>query len=44
MIEAMAAVAGVEWDDRFATAWGDAYGVVAGAMLAGAREAHRIAA
>jgi hemoglobin-like flavoprotein len=39
LIGAMAAVAGEAWEPRFAEAWGDAFGVVADAMLEGASEA-----
>ena len=35
----MAAVAGDDWKPRFAAAWEAAFGVVAGAMLAGAADA-----
>ena len=39
LIGAMATVAGEAWEPRFAEAWGEAFGVVAGAMLEGAAEA-----
>ena len=39
LIGAMASVAGEAWEPRFAQAWGEAFGVVAGAMLEGAAEA-----
>ena len=39
LIGAMAHVAGPDWEPRFAKAWTEAFGVVAGAMLEGAREA-----
>ena len=39
LIGAMAEVAGPSWEPRFADAWGDAFAVVAGAMLEGAAEA-----
>ena len=39
LIGAMAHVAGPGWEPRFAKAWTEAFGVVAGAMLEGAREA-----
>ena len=39
LIGAMAEVAGPAWEDRYAEAWGEAYAVVAGAMLEGAAEA-----
>jgi hemoglobin-like flavoprotein len=39
LIGAMATVAGEAWEPRFAAAWGEAFGVVAGAMLEGAAEA-----
>jgi hemoglobin-like flavoprotein len=39
LIGAMAAVARDAWRDEYTTAWGEAFGVVAGAMLAGAAEA-----
>ena len=35
----MAHVAGPGWEPRFAEAWAEAFGVVAGAMLEGAAEA-----
>ena len=35
----MAEVAGDAWEQRYADAWGEAFGVVAGAMLEGAAEA-----
>jgi len=39
LIGAMAEVAGDEWKRRYTRAWETAFGVVAGAMIAGAREA-----
>jgi methyl-accepting chemotaxis protein len=39
LIGAMASIAGAAWEPRFADAWGEAFGVVAGAMLEGAAEA-----
>jgi len=39
LIGAMAEVAGDAWRDEYAVAWGEAFGVVAGAMLDGAAEA-----
>jgi hemoglobin-like flavoprotein len=39
LIGAMATVAGEAWEPRFAEAWSEAFGVVAGAMLEGAAEA-----
>ena len=39
LIGAMATVAGEAWEPRFAAAWGEAFSVVAGAMLEGAAEA-----
>ncbi len=39
LIGAMAHVAGQDWEPRFAKAWNEAFGVVAGAMLDGAAEA-----
>lgn len=39
LIGAMATVAGEAWEPRHAEAWGEAFGVVAGAMLEGAAEA-----
>jgi hemoglobin-like flavoprotein len=39
LIGAMATVAGEAWEPRYAEAWGEAFGVVAGAMLEGAAEA-----
>ena len=39
LIGAMAEVAGDAWEPRYAEAWGEAFGVVAGAMLEGAAEA-----
>ena len=38
-IASMAASAGAAWQPRYARAWGDALGVVAGAMLEGAADA-----
>ncbi len=38
LIGAMATVAGEAWEPRYAEAWGEAFGVVAGAMLEGAAE------
>ena len=35
----MAHVAGPDWEPRFAKAWNEAFGVVAGVMLDGAAEA-----
>ena len=39
LIGAMAELAGPAWEPRFEQAWGEAFGVVAGAMLEGAAEA-----
>jgi nitric oxide dioxygenase len=39
LIGAMAEVAGESWEQRYADAWGAAFGVVAGAMIEGAAEA-----
>jgi nitric oxide dioxygenase len=39
LIESMAAVAGEAWKDEYAVAWGEAYAVVAAAMLEGAEQA-----
>jgi hemoglobin-like flavoprotein len=39
LIASMEAVAGDAWEPRYARAWGDALGVVAGAMLEGAADA-----
>jgi nitric oxide dioxygenase len=39
LIGAMAQIAGDAWEPRFADAWAEACGVVAGAMLEGAAEA-----
>jgi hemoglobin-like flavoprotein len=39
LIESMAEIAGDAWENRFAEAWSEAFGVVAGAMIAGAAEA-----
>jgi hemoglobin-like flavoprotein len=39
LIAAMAAVAGAAWKEEYATAWGAAFDVVAGAMLEGAGQA-----
>jgi hemoglobin-like flavoprotein len=39
LIGAMGAIAGEAWEPRYADAWGEAFGVVAGAMLEGAAEA-----
>jgi len=39
LIGAMAHVAGPDWEPRYAKAWAEAFGVVAGAMLEGAAEA-----
>jgi hemoglobin-like flavoprotein len=39
LIAAMAEVAGDAWTARYAAAWEEAFGVVAGAMIAGADEA-----
>ena len=39
LIGAMAEVAGPAWEPRFERAWGEAFAVVAGAMLEGAAEA-----
>src|SRR3954447_14722913 len=44
LIGAMATVAGEAWEPRYAEAWGEAFGVVAGAMLEGAAEAQLAAA
>jgi hemoglobin-like flavoprotein len=39
LITSMEAIAGDAWQPRYARAWGDALGVVAGAMLEGAADA-----
>jgi hemoglobin-like flavoprotein len=39
LIGAMAEVAGDAWEQRYADAWGEAFGVVAAVMLEGAAEA-----
>ena len=39
LIGAMAEIAGPAWEPRFERAWGEAFAVVAGAMLEGAAEA-----
>jgi hemoglobin-like flavoprotein len=39
LIGAMVTVAGPAWEPRYTEAWAEAFGVVAGAMLAGAAEA-----
>ena|SRR5436190_1096465 len=39
LIESMAHAAGDAWRPEYATAWADAYGVVAAEMMAGAEEA-----
>ena len=39
LIGAMAHVAGPDWEPRYAKAWTEAFGAVAGAMLEGAAEA-----
>jgi hemoglobin-like flavoprotein len=39
LIGAMAAVAGSAWRSEYELAWGEAFGVVAGAMMAGAEAA-----
>src|SRR5215211_7171635 len=39
LITSMEAIAGAAWQPRHARAWGDALGVVAGAMLEGAADA-----
>jgi hemoglobin-like flavoprotein len=39
LIGAMAHIAGPAWEPRFAKAWNEAFGVVAGVMLEGAAEA-----
>jgi hemoglobin-like flavoprotein len=39
LIASMEAIAGDAWQPRYARAWGDALGVVAGAMLEGAADA-----
>jgi hemoglobin-like flavoprotein len=44
LINALAQVAGDAWEPRFAAAWEAAFGVVAGAMLAGAADAELPAA
>ena len=44
LIGAMSQVAGDAWEPRFAPAWETAFGVVAGAMLAGAADAELAAA
>ena len=44
LIGAMATVAGEAWEPRYAEAWGEAFGVVAGAMLEGAAEVQFAAA
>jgi hemoglobin-like flavoprotein len=44
LIEAMAEIAGPDWKPEYEQAWSAAFGVVAGAMLAGAAEAELAAA
>jgi hemoglobin-like flavoprotein len=44
LIAAMAAVSGDAWEPRFGSSWSAAFELVAGAMLAGAAEAERLAA
>ena len=44
LIAAMAEVAGAAWTDRYAEAWGEAFGIVAGAMIEGAEAAELEAA
>ena len=44
LIAAMAEVAGNDWDESYAEAWGVAFGVVAGAMLDGAAAELQLAA
>ena len=44
LIGAMAKVAGEAWEPRYAQAWETAFGVVAGAMIAGASDAELPAA
>ena len=39
LIDSMAEIAGPAWEPRFERAWGEAFAVVAGAMLEGAAEA-----
>jgi hemoglobin-like flavoprotein len=39
LIASMAAIAGPAWLPKYESAWGEAFGVVAGAMIAGAEEA-----
>jgi hemoglobin-like flavoprotein len=39
LIDCMAEVAGDAWENRFAEAWSEAFGIVASAMIAGAAEA-----
>jgi nitric oxide dioxygenase len=42
LLEAMEAVAGDAWLPEYESAWGEAYGVVASVMIAGAEEALRL--
>lgn len=44
LIASMAAVAGPAWTDEYEAAWGEAFDVVAGAMIDGAEQAARLAA
>jgi hemoglobin-like flavoprotein len=44
LIASMAAVAGPEWKPEYERAWGEAFGVVAGAMIEGAKAAQLEAA
>src|SRR5688572_29161085 len=44
LIGAMAEIAGDAWEQRYADAWGEAFGVVAAVMLEGAAEAELPAA
>jgi hemoglobin-like flavoprotein len=44
LIGAMAEVAGEPWEQRYADAWGEAFGVIASVMLGGAAEAELPAA
>jgi len=44
LIASMEEIAGDAWEPRYARAWGDALGVMAGAMLEGAADAELAAA
>jgi hemoglobin-like flavoprotein len=44
LIASMAEVAGDAWEQRYADAWGEAFGVIAATMLEGAAEAEELRA